>query len=56
MKVYLLIGLVNYEGSEVLGVFSSEDLANDEKQEIIRIGRHHFDDFEVEQHTIDKST
>lgn len=47
MKIYILLGHINYEGDSVLGVYDSEEkakLASDELIKNIRIG---FDSYDI---------
>ena len=49
MKVYILLGSFNYEGDSVIGVFSSEEKADEFLDKALREKKFLYDDYRVEE-------
>ena len=52
MKVYILYACIDYEGSIVKGVFSSESLAQDYLDNIDDDEKSHIDKFVIKEHCV----
>lgn len=53
MKVYVALAGYAYEGYEIMGVYSSRELAENCIDEIKNSSTMHFDNHEIQEHEID---
>ena len=54
MKVFIAFGCIDYEGSYVLGVFTTKELAESECNKS-KASDDYYDDYSVEEFELDKS-